>query len=161
VPKKAGKQGLKDVPCIAHAEGLTKAKSAVFWAGEHNISERNTRGQHRAEGVVTAKEALEGLPESSGDNPLNKWESLYQRDKSNGAWLVADARLYDTTHDYKGWLEMLLQNEEITEADYLEELRRMRQLALEMEEMASLAPIGKLRRDRHQAATRSGYTTLT
>ena len=122
-----------DRPCEVHGPGLKAAKSAVYWAGEHNIAERNARGQRRAEGVVTAQEALEGIPRNS--NELNKWEAWHLEDVKAGIW-PQSASDYDTTPDYKGWLEMLLQNEEIDEPEYLAELKRLREENREQEETA-------------------------
>jgi hypothetical protein len=133
VSKKA-KSGLKDVPCSAHEEGYLKAKSDVWWAGEHNVEERLARGQIRAQGIVTAQEAVEGLVASTfTENPLNKWESAYQRDKAQQAWTADDARIYEVEPNYKGWLRMMLENEEMSEGEYLDELGRLRNEAIELE----------------------------
>jgi hypothetical protein len=70
---------------------------------------------------------LEGLPESSDDGALNKWEEWYQRDYAEERWTRADALLYHTTPDYSGWLDMLMQNEEMTKAEYLAESQRHRE----------------------------------
>jgi hypothetical protein len=128
----------RDVPCQAHAEGYRKAKSDVWWAGEHNVEERNVRGQHRAEGVTTTREALEGLPErTGGENPLNKWEELYSRDKAEGQWTQDDAKRYDVDFSYKGWLHARLEDEEITETEYLTECQRLREQERELEQLSA------------------------
>jgi hypothetical protein len=134
----------KDVACDEHNEGLSGAKSAVYWAGEHNEEERAARGQIRPKEVstvlTTEDEAfLKSLgisPSAEGENPLNKWESWYQRDKAAQSW-PRDASQYDVTPDYKGWLNMLLQNEEMTEREYLAELQRLKDDQRELEGMAS------------------------
>lgn len=124
----------KNMPCPEHEEGYRKAKSDVYWAGENNIAERNLRGQHRVETPAPSQEVLEGLPASTGTNELNKWETWYQRDKAEGNW-PADAKTYDVDPDYKGWLNMLLQNEEMTEHEYLTELGRLRDERRELEDL--------------------------
>jgi hypothetical protein len=139
-----------DKPCKEHIEGYTKAKSDVWWAGERNLDERNARGQRRTEDALTTKEALEGTELPTGletlervndafgrtnitTNPLNKWEALYQRDKASDNWTERDARRYEVEPDYKGWLRMLLEEEEMTEQEYLNELARLRREANELE----------------------------
>jgi len=131
---KRSKSGFKDVPCAEHEEGYRKAKSDVFWAGEHNVEERNARGQRRDEGVATTQDVLEG-PAPAVDNGLNKWESLYHRDKAEGQWTPDDARRYDVEFSYKGWLRCRWEDEEISEAEYLTELERLRAQERELEEL--------------------------
>lgn len=121
--------------CPLHSPALKRAKSSIYWAGERNLEERNLRGQIRAEGLQTAKIALEGLERSSSGMELNHWEAWYQRDKAQGIW-PNDAERYDCSPDYKGWLEMLFTNEEMTEAEYLEELGRVRLSEHDKEEAA-------------------------
>ena len=147
-----GKGGkTKDVACDEHKEPLNKAKSAVYWAGERNIAERNSRGQKRADGLSTAQEALEGLPVSStSSGELNRWEAWYQRDKAAGIW-PKDAQYYDTTPDYKGWLEMIREIEEMTESEYLTELQRLREQEQELEQMQTRQV--KLKRDSRYTIT--------
>ncbi|SRR6266404_5193762 len=125
----------RDMPCDKHRDALKMAKSAVFWAGERNLAERSARGQVRADGVVTASEALEGLePTTSG--ALNEWESWYMRDRSAGIW-PKDASYYDASPDYRGWLEVMrFQHEEMSEEQYLAELQRIREVSREHEETA-------------------------
>lgn len=135
-----------DEPCDEHSVGYRTAKSAVYWAGERNLAERNERGQVRAEGVVTAQEALEGVEPTIADrnepqNPPNKWEVQYATDKAEGMWpgpANERARIYEVEPNYKGWLRMLLEEEEMTETEYLQELQRLREQGLEMEALPAV-----------------------
>lgn len=125
-----------DLPCDEHAFGYRKAKSDVWWAGEHNIEERDARGQVRAEGLETPM-----VNKDEPQNPLNKWEVLYAEDKASGAWPGTNgdmARYYEVEPTYKGWLRMILEEEEMTETEYLGEMQRLREQAQEIEEMPSV-----------------------
>lgn len=134
-----------DRPCTEHEEGYRKSRSDVWWAGERNVADREARGQKRhdetpAPAVTGQDEAflksvgIAGLADEP-QNPLNKWEMAYQRDKAEGAWplTVKEQRLYDVENSYKGWLNKLLQDEELTEKEYLDELQRLRAEASELE----------------------------
>jgi hypothetical protein len=160
----------KDRPCTEHEAGYKKARSDVWWAGERNQEERAARGQVRTDENPDAKstETLERVEALRGSktletNPLNKWEAQYQRDKASDSWTAQDARLYEVECNYKGWLRMLLENEEMTEKEYLQELDRLRNEALELEHTtrAVAGTNKKVKRESHQPATQSGYTGLT
>jgi hypothetical protein len=116
----------RDVACDEHNEGLSRAKSDVYWAGRHNEEERASRGQRRNELALPTQEA--SVPHTPGANELNKWETLYQRDKAEGAWPLTpgEQRLYDVENSYRGFLNKLLQDEEMSETEYLGELQRLR-----------------------------------
>jgi hypothetical protein len=109
---------------------LSAAKTAVFFAGKRNLDERVERGQLRLDEAEpkapTPVELLERLNKNEPRNPMNQWEAEYHRDKAGGAWTPDDAKHYDTEYSYFGWLEMLLQNEEITADEYLSERQRVR-----------------------------------
>jgi hypothetical protein len=126
-----------DRPCADHEEGYKKAKSDVWWAGEHNEAERVARGQIRTDTDTTPEGheqlAVEGSTNTLDTNPLNKWEARYQRDKAEDLWSARDAKRYEVQPDYKGWLRMLLEEEEMTEKEYLDELQRLRDEASELE----------------------------
>lgn len=139
------KSGTRNVPCEEHDKGYKKARSDVWWAGEHNQEERAARGQIRAEDLstelhpeISGLETLERIGDvferkSLVTNPLNKWEAQFQRDRAQDAWTEEDARLYEVEPDYRGWLRMCLENCEMTEREYLDELQRLRQEANELE----------------------------
>lgn len=148
----------KIVECDIHSPALKKAKSAVYWAGERNLAERNARGQIREDGVATAQEALEGLPQVSTGEELNRWESWYQRDKAEGVWTEETARLEECPFSYKGWLEMLFCNEEMTQSEYLEEMERVRKQERELEEASLQWAGGTLR---NGAVKRAGNRAIT
>lgn len=137
VSKKDAKKTI-DRPCAEHETGYKKAKSDVWWAGERNIEERMARGQVRTDDgdtVPVGTETLQvvGQTKTLETNPLNKWEAAYQRDKASNAWTQEDAKLYEVQPDYKGWLRMMLENEEMSEKEYLTELQRLRDEAAELE----------------------------
>jgi hypothetical protein len=162
-----------DRPCADHEEGYKKAKSDVWWAGERNIEERAARGQVRTDDSPESQgqaglETLQRVDDPFGrtsitTNPLNKWEARFQRDKAQDLWTERDARRYEVQPDYRGWLRMLLEEEELTEKEYLDEVQRLRNEAEELEftTKALAGTNGKIRRDRHIPATQSGYTGLT
>lgn len=163
----------RDVACDAHNEGLSTAKSAVFWAGQHNVDERNSRGQRRAqdrtpEGLPTAQEALEGLEGPPiEEKQLTDLEKQYYQDRSNGSWTPQIASSpYDVEYSYKGWLHMLLQNEELTQEQYVTELGRIKAQQEELER-TSLQWAGantkqgtKKGRERFQRDTRFNQTLI-
>lgn len=126
-----------DVACDEHNEGLSRAKSAVYWAGRHNEEERQERGQRRAEAPRTQLRP-EGIPETAGAQELNKWETQYQREKASGIWTPADAKREDVETGYRGWLEFLWESDEMSEMEYLGELARLREEARKQE--SGLAP---------------------
>lgn len=90
-----------------------------------------------------AKRLSEGRPAEDGteerDGSLNKWEEWYFRDRLEGVWpghmppvkewtpdeLGALKEQYGSL-DYRGWLTMVLQEEEITAVEYSNELARLR-----------------------------------
>lgn len=122
------------IECDIHKPAFKKAKSAVYWAGVHNLEERQARGQIRDAEALATQDALEGQ-ETSGQTGLNKWELMHQQAKYDGVW-PAEARDYDTTPDYPGFLWVLYFEEEMSEGEYLEELRRFKATQRELEDMA-------------------------
>ena len=132
-----------DRPCSLHEEGLKLAKLAIKWAGDRNAQERSDRRyellgeRRRFEGwnqerylreaalVEAELEKLQSAAEPGHE--LNEWEKLYWQNVREGSW-PADAERpeYQTTPDYKGWLWTMRFEEEMTEAEYLAELERIR-----------------------------------
>ena len=133
----------KQRACDEHKDALTAAKSNVWWAGQRNLMERLQRGQARPDDTEGTKQApeVEALPDvDEPRNPLNKWERWYSDDKKNGVWKDADRDYYIKQYgscDYFGWLQMMREEEEISEADFLVERQRVRD---ELEEVAASAP---------------------
>jgi hypothetical protein len=105
----------KQRPCGAHAAIVGKAKRAIHYAVEDNQAKRAANG--------TTRDADE-----THDGALNEWETWYYADRRNGVWPgdVAYVREQYGSADYRGWLTMLLQEEEIPYAVYHSELVRLR-----------------------------------
>lgn len=147
VGKKGSRKGRKiAVPCNLHKDGFKKAKSDVWWAGERNVAERLERGQVRDEPDVaidtTITDADRGFLKSVGiadtdepHNGLNEWERMHLEAKLDGSFMQ-DVEFYDVEPTYKGYLNILLQEGEMTEKEYLDEMRRLREAAQQAEESA-------------------------
>lgn len=149
------RHGTRDwiVECDVHRPAYKKAKSNIYWAGVHNQEERQARGQIREDDpapqpatVPTTADAqfladvgiapLDGpLVPEVGANPLNQWEEMYHRARAERVW-PAEAAIYDTTPDYKGYLWVLRFEDEMTEGQYLAELQRLKDLEREIEASA-------------------------
>lgn len=107
-------------PCPQHKVLVKKASSAVYWAGLDNAPLR----------------AAQGRPEDgedfAHDGACNEWEQWYFRDLREKVWpgQTQDERDYNKNEygsiDYRGWLAMLLENEELSYAAYQSELARLR-----------------------------------
>lgn len=117
------------IECDLHRPRLASIKNDIWWAGDHNIKEREARGQHRIESAEST---------SADAREPNKWERQYLRESSGdgGYWTREYASEQDCTHDYRGFLEMLLQTGDMTATEYLDELQRLRSEGLEREQCA-------------------------
>ena len=141
VGKKGSRKGRKiAVPCLLHKDGFKKAKSDVWWAGQHNLEERLARGQKRDDAEWMPLDDMAGteLRAHSTDepqNPLNEWERMHLEAKLDGSFMQ-DVEFYDVEPTYKGYLSILLQEEEMTEKEYLDEMRRLREAAQQAEDSA-------------------------
>lgn len=111
----------KQKPCNAHRDIVQGAKKAVFWAGEENLARRATLGISLADDEPTP-----GADEPA--NPLNEWETWYYSDRRNGVWPgdAAYAVAQYGSADYRGWLQMLLEEEEIPLEAFHTEQERLR-----------------------------------
>lgn len=121
VTNAAGKQR----PCDAHKAILGRAKRAVKFAADENLARRAANGQMRPGDEVFH----DGAP--------NRWEAWYWADRKVGVWPGTHAwtgtqsdldkmrEQYDSL-DYRGWLKMLLQEEEISYPEYCLEMERLR-----------------------------------
>lgn len=96
------------------------------WAGEDNMATRLAQP-----GRVWGDE--DPLEHQGG---LNEWESWYNRDKKEGVWPgthaytgsqqdVENLRREYGSLDYRGWLQFLLEEEEIPYSEYLKEKERL------------------------------------
>jgi len=109
----------KQKACSAHFHILRAAKRAVHYAVEDNLARRNASGQQRSD-------------EEIHDGSLNEWETWYYKDRRTGCWPGSNADMvaYNQEHfdtlDYRGWLRMMLFNEEIPLEDYVKEQKRLR-----------------------------------
>lgn len=115
----------KQHACGAHKESLSKAKQAIHFAIEENTARRLAAGRTR--------------PDEDGEveGNLNEYETWYFSDRREGIWPGSPAfpldqetvRKYKEQYgslDYRGWLQMLLQEEEIPYPCYVAELERLR-----------------------------------
>jgi hypothetical protein len=146
-----------DRPCTVHGDAYKAAKSKAYWAGERNVKERSDRryellGMRRAvegwseERYLVECSQVERELEAAGqryeryEQELNEWETLYMQCVKEGTWPL-DATTYDVSPDYKGWLWTMLFEDEMTEAQYLAELERLK-MALEDNEVTAKTVAG-------------------
>lgn len=103
--------------CKAHAFILRRAKNAIHWATQDNLAKRISSGRERPD-------------EQAHDGSCNKWEQWYFRDKREGAWPVGGDSAWTKEQygalDYRGWLQMLFEEEEITYPELAAEKARLR-----------------------------------
>jgi hypothetical protein len=118
--------GGKQRPCGAHKLQLLKAKRAIHWAAEDNLARRAAAGTMRPD---DEGELHDGAP--------NEWEAWYFADRRLGIWPGTKDSTFTQSElarmkeqygslDYRGWLQMLLEEEEITLPAYTTELSRLR-----------------------------------
>jgi len=103
--------------CDAHKAIVNAAMLAVKWAGEDNMATR------LAQGRVWGDEE----PRTAEDRHLNEWERWYYRDKKEGIW-PGDATWAKREFGdlgYRGWLQFIFEEEEISYADYVGEKERL------------------------------------
>jgi hypothetical protein len=107
-------------PCDKHRAIVQKASSAVYWAGQDNLELRAAQGR-----TDEAEEVHDG-----GCNELEQW---YYQDKRDKVWpgvtpeaLAYNKERYDSL-GYVGWLNMLLDEEEISLSQHQAELVRLRE----------------------------------
>lgn len=102
-------------PCPHHKRQFGLLCKRAKAMAEENEARRATLGIVRTDDAATH------------DGACNQWETWYFSDKREGVW-PGDAayalREYGNL-GYRGWLQMLLENEEIPQADYAAELRRL------------------------------------
>jgi hypothetical protein len=108
-------------PCGAHKAIVNGAKKAIHWATQDNLGRRAAAGTSRPD---------EDGDASSGE--CNQWETWYYADRRAGIWpgetsaaIEYNKEHYDTL-DYRGWLRMLLHEEEISLDEYQGEMARLR-----------------------------------
>jgi hypothetical protein len=112
--------------CEAHRKIVRGSMLAVKYAGEDNMPTR------LAQGRVWGDEE----PVPAHERQLNEWEAWYYRDKRDGIWPgtmaytgsvddVAKLRQEYGSVDYKGWLQFIFEEEEISYGDFIAEKERL------------------------------------
>lgn len=108
----------KQRACKAHAAFLTRAKRAIHWAAQDNLARRDAAGVSRGDDEAAA----------AHNGELNEWEAWYYSDRREGVW-PGDTNYNLAQYgslDYRGWLAMLLEEEEISYEDYTKEMQRLK-----------------------------------
>lgn len=110
--------GGKQHPCDAHKLLVNKAKRAIKFAVDDNEARRGAMGQTRND---------------EHNSECNEWETWYWADKRNHVWpgntpeeLAYNKEQFDRL-DYRGWLNMLYFNEEMSYDEFRGELARLRE----------------------------------
>jgi hypothetical protein len=104
--------------CEAHRKIVRTAMLAVKYAGEDNMATRLAQGRVWGEEDPTERHSS-----------LNEWEQWYLKDKREGVWPGTHAYTGSATNldwlkreygslDYRGWLAMMLEEEEIPLREY-------------------------------------------
>jgi len=106
--------------CAVHRPIWRKATQAIKYAAEENEARRIALKQPERHG------------EENHESNCNQWETAYFADRRIGAWpgqsreeLAYNKENFESL-DYRGWLNMMRYSaEEISEADFRSELRRL------------------------------------